>query len=121
LARVLNIKPQSIVAAKKRRQIPFGWIVTVAEKYQVSADWLFFGNRTTAKGHVENQGSSEVIQETGNGALSYFGDDEKVSCLEKRLVEQTQQIEELKHQLAEAKDEALRAYRLAVEVMKNHK
>lgn len=43
LAKILNIKPPSVAAARKRRQIPTGWIECIAEKYNVSADWLFFG------------------------------------------------------------------------------
>lgn len=43
LAKVLNIKPPSIAAAKKRKQIPPGWIVEISQKYDVTTDWLFFG------------------------------------------------------------------------------
>lgn len=43
LARELGILPQSVTAARKREQIPGAWIETVAEKKQVSADWLLFG------------------------------------------------------------------------------
>jgi hypothetical protein len=121
LAEVLNIKPQSVVAAKKRRQIPPGWILTVAKKYHVSADWLFFGYRKTDTEHVESHNSSEVIQETGNGALSDLGDDEKALCLQKQVVEQTRRIEVLERQLAELKDETTRVYRLAFEFLQNSK
>ena len=43
LARILGIHPSSVGAAKKRQQIPTGWIEKVAEDFGVSADWLFFG------------------------------------------------------------------------------
>ncbi|MGE4291267.1 MAG: helix-turn-helix domain-containing protein [Desulfovibrio sp.] len=43
LARLLNIRPQSIAAARKRKQIPFGWIETITDTFDVSADWLLFG------------------------------------------------------------------------------
>jgi len=43
LARALKIKPQSITAARKRKQIPSGWIEYISSIYQISADWLFFG------------------------------------------------------------------------------
>jgi hypothetical protein len=99
LADVLNIKPQSVVAAKKRRQIPPWWIVTVAKKFQVSADWLFFGYRATGTENVESHVCSEDMQKT--------------------LEEQNRRIEKLERQLAELKDETIRVYRLAVELMQN--
>jgi phage repressor protein C with HTH and peptisase S24 domain len=43
LGRALGITPQSVTGVRKRRQIPPSWIVTVACKYSVSADWLLFG------------------------------------------------------------------------------
>ena len=52
LARVLGIKPQSIAAARKRQQIPTGWIEQVAEKYHILADWLFFGIGPMRRGEV---------------------------------------------------------------------
>lgn len=44
LAKVLEINPSSITAAKRREQIPTGWIETIAEKFNVNANWLFFGS-----------------------------------------------------------------------------
>ena len=43
LARVLGILPQSVTAARKRGQIPTGWIEHLAEQLDISTDWLFFG------------------------------------------------------------------------------
>ena len=43
LARILDIRPPSVAAARKRKQIPSGWIEKVAEAYTVKTDWLFFG------------------------------------------------------------------------------
>ncbi|MCB8571314.1 helix-turn-helix domain-containing protein [Bilophila wadsworthia] len=43
LARVLGILPQSVTAARKRGQIPTGWIEHIAEQLDISTDWLFFG------------------------------------------------------------------------------
>lgn len=43
LARILDILPQSVTAARKRAQIPTGWIENISEQYGVSTDWLFFG------------------------------------------------------------------------------
>ncbi|MDP3425755.1 MAG: S24 family peptidase [Humidesulfovibrio sp.] len=43
LARALGILPQSVAAARKRQQIPGGWVEQIAEKFNASADWLLFG------------------------------------------------------------------------------
>lgn len=43
LARALGILPQSVAAARKRQQVPGGWIEQIAESFQASADWLLFG------------------------------------------------------------------------------
>ena len=43
LAKVLGIKPPSVAAARKRKQIPTGWVEKIAEIYDISANWLFFG------------------------------------------------------------------------------
>lgn len=43
LAKILGIKAPSVAAARKRRQIPSGWVEQVAEEFRASANWLFFG------------------------------------------------------------------------------
>lgn len=43
LARILEIHPSSVGAAKKRNQIPTGWIEKVADDFSINSDWLFFG------------------------------------------------------------------------------
>ncbi|MDL2266805.1 helix-turn-helix domain-containing protein [Desulfovibrio sp. OttesenSCG-928-G15] len=58
LARILGIKAPSVAAARKREQIPSGWIEKIAESYDVSADWLFFGG-DEAKGEQQNKGRQE--------------------------------------------------------------
>ncbi|NDY55579.1 hypothetical protein G3N56_02315 [Desulfovibrio sulfodismutans] len=65
LARALKIKPQSITAARKRKQIPSGWIEHVSSFYQVSADWLFFGNGPMRRGE-ESPISTEGKQESAD-------------------------------------------------------
>ena len=42
LAKILNIKAPSVAAARKRHQIPTGWVEKIALKFNVSADWIFF-------------------------------------------------------------------------------
>lgn len=43
LARILDIHPSSVGAAKKRNQIPTGWIEKIADDFSINSDWLFFG------------------------------------------------------------------------------
>lgn len=43
LANILGIKAPSVAAARKRRQIPGGWVERIAEKYRANANWLLFG------------------------------------------------------------------------------
>jgi uncharacterized coiled-coil protein SlyX len=140
LARILNIKPQSVVAAKKRRQIPPGWIVTLSREYDVSADWLFFGDAAQAgpsrrggAGQADGAGQAVTGQAVTDIPAEALGGEEKTradreqriraleasnAALERRLAEQNERIRELERQLADAKDEALKAYRLAVEAMR---
>ena len=60
LARILDIKPQSITAARKRQQIPSGWIELVAEKNHILADWLFFGTGPMRRGEAETEAPTSV-------------------------------------------------------------
>lgn len=55
LARALEIQPQSVAAARKRQQIPGGWVEVIAEKFNASADWLLFGD-PSGKSAVELRG-----------------------------------------------------------------
>lgn len=52
LAKILGILPQSVSAARKRRQIPSGWMEKISLKFGVTTDWLFFGREPQ---FVENQ------------------------------------------------------------------
>jgi transposase-like protein len=59
LARILAIDPASIAAAKKRQQIPGGWVEIIAEKCEVSSDWLYFGKGTKRAGESSSAPASE--------------------------------------------------------------
>ena len=50
LARALGIQPPSVAAARKREQVPSGWVEQVAERFGASADWLLFGDSRGATG-----------------------------------------------------------------------
>lgn len=43
LAKILEINQSSIAAARKRQQVPPAWVEKIAEKFNINANWLFFG------------------------------------------------------------------------------
>ncbi len=53
LARILGILPQSVTAARKRAQIPTGWIENISEQFNISTDWLFFGREPMRPGEPD--------------------------------------------------------------------
>jgi phage repressor protein C with HTH and peptisase S24 domain len=60
LARSLEILPQSIAGAKKKRMIPPRWIEYAAEKYMINANWLFFGTGPVRQAIGAPQGGQDT-------------------------------------------------------------
>jgi len=52
LARALGLKQSSISTAKTRGMIPSAWIVNAARLFNVSTDWLIFGERLKPEGPI---------------------------------------------------------------------
>lgn len=88
LAKILKIKPPSVAAARKRQQIPTGWIETIAEQYNISADWLFFGRGEKSPqgtATLTHAGDTELVMvpmvearlSAGSGSLQVDGDVER--------------------------------------------
>ncbi|WFS61293.1 helix-turn-helix domain-containing protein [Pseudodesulfovibrio thermohalotolerans] len=65
LAKVLGIKAPSVAGARKREQIPSGWIEKVASEFDVSADWLFFG-----VGQMRRDGGIPAVKEIWTNSLA---------------------------------------------------
>ena len=107
-AKLLQIKPQSVAAAKKRRQLPPGWVVTVAQNFGVTTDWLFFGKGPVRRD--DRQPPAEVTARKGADALA-------IKNLQRVLAERDLHIRELEQQLAQTKEEVLTVYRKAFNVM----
>lgn len=42
-ARLLDINQSSVAAARKREQVPPGWVEKIADRFNADANWLFFG------------------------------------------------------------------------------
>ncbi|MEI3478660.1 MAG: helix-turn-helix transcriptional regulator [Bilophila sp.] len=43
LASLLGVSPQAVSQARRKRKIPEGWVVRVAQQCNLSMDWLMFG------------------------------------------------------------------------------
>lgn len=43
LAKEIGVSPQSVSDARRKDKVPTSWAITVAEKYQVKLDWIWFG------------------------------------------------------------------------------
>jgi Bacteriophage CI repressor helix-turn-helix domain. len=108
LAKLLQIKPQSVAAAKKRRQLPPGWVVTVAQSFGVTTDWLFFGKGPVRRD--DRQPPAEAAARKGADTLA-------IKNLQRVLAERDLRIRELEQQLAQTKEEALTVYRRAFNAM----
>ncbi|WP_165079252.1 MULTISPECIES: S24 family peptidase [unclassified Desulfovibrio] len=60
LSGVLGVSSQAIYDARRRGKVPDSWIRIVAEKYNISADWLFFGARDVTNGPEAEEKSSST-------------------------------------------------------------
>ena len=66
----LNISAQAISDARRRGKIPDSWIRIIAEKFNVSADWLFFGRGSMridtmySTAHGEDEGKGDAVIQT---------------------------------------------------------
>lgn len=59
LSRFLGLSPAAVYKAKQSGKIPPGWITKVAERFEVSADWLLFG-KGAMRGIAENMQSVPI-------------------------------------------------------------
>jgi hypothetical protein len=96
LARALGISPQSIAGARKRQLIPGAWVETVAELFNVSADWLLFGEGQMLRPSREAAGETIAPRPTPPAACSRCekleGELEKERDLNRELVAETRQL-----------------------------
>ena len=47
LAAVLGVSPQAVSQARNKGKIPENWIIKIAEQYNLSTDWIFFGKNSS--------------------------------------------------------------------------
>ena len=57
LAKALGLSSQAVSEARRKRKIPPAWAITLAEKYQVSLDWLLFGRDPARTGESAGEGA----------------------------------------------------------------
>ncbi|CCO22198.1 helix-turn-helix domain-containing protein [Maridesulfovibrio hydrothermalis] len=86
LAKILEIKSPSVAAAKRRQQIPSGWIEKIAKSYGVCSDWLFFGEGPMKRGEAGNHLQEQVQEAVADASLSASGELEELrqECRELR-------------------------------------
>lgn len=58
LAKILDINQSSVAAARKRQQLPPGWIEKIAEKFRINANWLFFGE---GEMHLDQKSNNSLL------------------------------------------------------------
>lgn len=69
IAKSLDIKYQSIIAARRRGQIPPGWLFAIAAKFNISADWLYFGTGPKERGSTQPESHPNVVACADNTAI----------------------------------------------------
>lgn len=65
----LGVSTQAVYDARRRGKIPDAWIRTVAEKCEVSADWLFFGRGPMRPGAAGGPALLSRAAATADGEL----------------------------------------------------
>ena len=119
LAKILDIKAPSVAAARKRQQIPTGWVEKIALKFDVSADWIFFGrgpmriSDLVAQENLEKRASEKTGGEQAATLVEQLGSKlERELALEREerreLAAETRRLYREKEQLLREKEELLR-------------
>lgn len=119
LAKILDIKAPSVAAARKRQQIPTGWVEKIALKFDVSADWIFFGrgpmriSDLVAQENLEKRASEKTGGEQAATFVEQLGSKlERELALEREerreLAAETRRLYREKEQLLREKEELLR-------------
>ena len=103
LARKLGIKPPSVASARKRLQIPTGWIENVSVLTNVSTDWLFFGRGPMHPGEVQPTSHPQPVQtqlsETANAMPCTRC--ERLEAKMDRLENKLEKVEDQRDELAD--------------------
>lgn len=65
LAALLGVSPQAVSQARRKRKIPEGWVVKIAQQCGLSMDWLMFGkgDEPTPAAQVSPAAASSAVQD----------------------------------------------------------
>ena len=74
LAALLGVSPQAVSQARRKRKIPEGWIVKIAQQCGLSMDWLMFGKGdepgTVSPGAQASPGGSPISQPSTSSGMA---------------------------------------------------
>lgn len=68
LAKVLGLSQKAVSSARTRQQLPSSWIVQIADRFGISADWILFGEGPMKRGE-ESRKDMETGRELQPGPL----------------------------------------------------
>ena len=111
LATAIGISHQAVYDAKKKGSVPYKWILSIAIKFDISADWLYFGTGPMRR----NANPPEYITNTYEVVMRET--QKQVQALQAQLQAAQEEIRQLELELRTTQAEALRAYRLATQSM----
>ncbi len=53
LGKILGVRGQAVTSARKRGEIPAGWLVKVGDQFNISLDWLLYGEGLKLREEIE--------------------------------------------------------------------
>lgn len=106
LSKLLGINQSSIAAARKRGQLPPGWIEKIAEDFNINANWLFFGQGSMRTGEpVQPQEKTEEIPSQIPSCPRCAKLEEKLERVEAQRDELAQENRQLLHKISDLRVE----------------
>lgn len=98
LARALGLTQSSVSTAKSKGVVPPGWIINASNLFNVSADWLIYGDEKGAKTQAPQ------ADQTPAPAVVATENTKEVARLEKELLDAYREIKNLRKQIAQLTD-----------------
>lgn len=109
LGRMVGVSQQAVYNARNNNKLPDVWVRRAAEQFNLSADWLYFGEGNMHRGGAESVPPTTEVTTIGvEGTLTLTGMQAIIKLLEEELAKAK---ESEKAALIEAKE----AYKMAFE------
>ncbi len=102
LADALDLRPSAISTAKTRQTVPPSWVLTAATKYNISADWIWFGVGPMKRGEAAE---TEALPAGLPPLPVYQGPCQRCEWLEQDLKIEREERRELQQELREMREE----------------